>query len=59
MVQSHRAGHADPHLCLWAILGEEVITGADRFSELNLTSRYAPVKTIVNAIDQRPAERQN
>ncbi len=38
---------------------EEVITGADRFSELNLTSRYAPVKTITVIAgdkDHRPAD---
>ena len=32
---------------------EEVITQEDRFSELNLTSRYAPVKTIAVVVRDR------
>jgi hypothetical protein len=32
---------------------EEVITREDRFSELNLTSRYAPVKTIAVVVRDR------
>jgi len=31
---------------------EEVVTAADRFSELNLTSNYAPVKTVTVLVKQ-------